>query len=95
MPRAAVASVLEALAATRPDSRPVVVAVDVPSGIDVDSGAVPDQTVLPATLTVTFGAAKAGLLRSPSRELAGELSVIDIGLGPQLADVPPALVVDD
>lgn len=95
MPRAAVAAVLEALAATRPDSRPVVVAVDVPSGIDVDSGAVPDQTVLPATLTVTFGAAKAGLLCSPARELAGELSVIDIGLGPQLADVPPALVVDD
>lgn len=40
---------------------PTVVAVDVPSGIDPDEGSVPEGAVLPAEVTVTFGAVKAGL----------------------------------
>jgi hydroxyethylthiazole kinase-like uncharacterized protein yjeF len=62
------------------DDRPTVVAVDVPSGIDADTGAA-DDAVLPADLTVTFGAMKAGLLREPARTLAGRVVVVDIGLG--------------
>jgi NAD(P)H-hydrate repair Nnr-like enzyme with NAD(P)H-hydrate epimerase domain len=58
---------------------PLVVAVDVPSGIDADTGAA-DDAVLPADLTVTFGAMKAGLLREPARTLAGRVILIDIGL---------------
>lgn len=56
-----------------------VVAVDIPSGIDPDTGAVPGA-VLPAALTVTFGAAKAGLLLEPARSLAGRVALVEIGL---------------
>ncbi|RIJ54010.1 NAD(P)H-hydrate epimerase, partial [Clavibacter lycopersici] len=41
---------------------PVVVACDIPSGVGCDDGRVPDPTVLPADVTVTFGAGKPGLL---------------------------------
>jgi hydroxyethylthiazole kinase-like uncharacterized protein yjeF len=70
---------------------PRVVAVDIPSGIDPDDGSVPDQTVLPADVTVTFGACKAGLLLPPAAALAGDIRVIDIGLGAQLAHVEPVV----
>jgi len=62
---------------------PFVVAVDVPSGIGVDDGTV-SGPVLPACLTVTFGAPKPGLLLPPARELAGRVQVVDIGLTPGL-----------
>jgi NAD(P)H-hydrate repair Nnr-like enzyme with NAD(P)H-hydrate epimerase domain len=65
-----------------------VVAVDLPSGVGPDDGAVIGP-VLPALVTVTFGAVKAGLLLSPGRELAGDVRLVDIGLGPRLADVEP------
>ena len=81
-----VAAVLPALAE---DDAPVVVACDLPSGTGPDDGAVPSPVVLPATVTVTFGAAKAGLLLPPARDLVGELVVVDIGLGPQLAGQEP------
>ncbi len=50
--------------------RPWVVAVDTPSGIGVDDGTVPGP-VLRADRTVTFGAAKPGLLLPPATHLAG------------------------
>jgi NAD(P)H-hydrate epimerase len=74
---------------------PHVVAVDLPSGIGPDDGAVPDPTVLPAALTVTFGAHKAGLLVEPAASLVGDVVLVDIGLLPDLADVPPAVSVPD
>jgi NAD(P)H-hydrate epimerase len=76
-------------------SSPVVVAVDLPSGIGPDDGRVPHPAVLPADVTVTFGAVKAGLLIEPARSLAGRVILIDIGLGPQLADIEPVLQVAD
>jgi NAD(P)H-hydrate repair Nnr-like enzyme with NAD(P)H-hydrate epimerase domain len=69
---------------------PLVVAVDIPSGIDADSGAV-DGPVLPADLTVTFGALKAGLLQGPAAALAGRVELVDIGLADELAKVRPLL----
>ena len=57
-----------------------VVAVDIPSGVDPDEGTVTDAVVLPADLTVTFGAVKAGLLLGAGAELAGRVSLIEIGL---------------
>jgi hydroxyethylthiazole kinase-like uncharacterized protein yjeF len=78
----------------REDS-PVVVAVDLPSGIHPDDGSVPDPAVLPADVTVTFGAVKVGLLLEPARSLAGRVILIDIGLLPQLADVEPLLRLAD
>jgi hydroxyethylthiazole kinase-like uncharacterized protein yjeF len=64
--------------------RPWVVAVDAPSGIGVDDGAVPGP-VLPADRTVTFGAAKPGLLLPPATHLTGHGAVVDLGL-----DLPAA-----
>jgi hydroxyethylthiazole kinase-like uncharacterized protein yjeF len=73
---------------------PLVVAVDLPSGIGPDDGRVPHAAVLPADVTVTFGALKAGLFLEPARSLAGRVILIDIGLGPELAGVEPIMQVD-
>lgn len=67
-----------------PVLRPWVVAVDVPSGVGVDDGALPGR-VLPADLTVTFGAVKPGLLVPPAASVAGEIEHVDLGLRPVLA----------
>jgi NAD(P)H-hydrate epimerase len=67
-----------------PGRRPLVVAVDLPSGIGVDDGRVPDTTVLPADLTVTFGGIKSGLVRRPAADYTGRLVVVDIGIGEEL-----------
>ncbi|MFD4629969.1 NAD(P)H-hydrate dehydratase [Streptomyces sp. NPDC058284] len=56
-----------------------VVAVDLPSGVDADTGEVPGDAVR-ADVTVTFGAYKPGLLIDPGREYAGTVRLVDIGL---------------
>ncbi|MFI6091519.1 NAD(P)H-hydrate dehydratase [Streptomyces sp. NPDC051218] len=56
-----------------------VVAVDLPSGVDADSGVVDGEAVR-ADVTVTFGAYKPGLLIDPGREYAGVVRLVDIGL---------------
>ena len=58
-----------------------VVAVDLPSGIDADTGAV-DGPAVHADVTVTFGAIKPGLLIDPGAGHAGTVELIDIGLHP-------------
>jgi hydroxyethylthiazole kinase-like uncharacterized protein yjeF len=68
----------------------VVVAVDLPSGIDADTGAVEGLAVR-ADVTVTFGAIKPGLLIDPGARYAGALDLVDIGLRPYLPDPPSAL----
>ena len=67
------------LAVLAMEPHPVVVAVDLPSGVDPDDGSA-DDAVLPASLTVTFGAMKAGLLAEPGRSLAGRIVLVDLGL---------------
>lgn len=62
-----------------------VVAVDVPSGIDVDGGTTHHGSHVEADLTVTFGTHKIGLLAGPSAPAAGTVRLVDIGLGPYLA----------
>ncbi|WP_434614829.1 bifunctional ADP-dependent NAD(P)H-hydrate dehydratase/NAD(P)H-hydrate epimerase [Arthrobacter sp. A5] len=69
-------------------SGPSVVACDLPSGVDADTGEV-FEPVLKAGLTVTFGAAKTGLFSPPGEGVAGRVQVIGIGLEGQLRD--PAL----
>ncbi|SHG03076.1 yjeF C-terminal region, hydroxyethylthiazole kinase-related/yjeF N-terminal region [Jatrophihabitans endophyticus] len=59
------------------------VAVDVPSGVDADTGAVEGETVH-ADVTVTFGALKPGLVVGTGAERAGELRLVDIGLAATL-----------
>ncbi|TFV91045.1 NAD(P)H-hydrate dehydratase [Blastococcus sp. CT_GayMR20] len=57
----------------------VTVAVDVPSGVDADTGAV-QETAFPAVHTVTFGAVKVGLVVGKGRGHAGQVHLVDIGL---------------
>ena len=63
---------------------PRVVAVDLPSGVDADSGAV-DPGTLNADLTITLGAPKIGLFWFPAMQAVGQLQVGSIGLPPALA----------
>ncbi|ROS76821.1 bifunctional ADP-dependent NAD(P)H-hydrate dehydratase/NAD(P)H-hydrate epimerase [Cellulomonas sp. PhB143] len=65
--------------------RPVVVAVDAPSGIGVDDGTV-GGPVLPADVTLTFGATKPGLLLPPAAHLAGDVHFVDLGLSQPIAE---------
>jgi ADP-dependent NAD(P)H-hydrate dehydratase / NAD(P)H-hydrate epimerase len=67
-----------------------VVAVDLPSGIDADTGAVQGLAVR-ADVTVTFGAIKPGLLIDPGARYAGALDLVDIGLRPYLPYPPSVL----
>jgi len=60
-----------------------VVAVDMPSGLDSDTGAICGVAVK-ADLTVTFGVAKPGHFVFPGREMVGELEVVDIGIPSQV-----------
>lgn len=56
-----------------------VLAIDIPSGIDAGSGAV-DPDAVRATLTLTLGAAKPGLLLEPARAHVGSLWCARIGI---------------
>ncbi len=61
--------------------RPVpVVAIDVPSGVDPDTGETPGSA-LRATLTVACGCAKPGLAITPGSLYAGKVVIADIGIG--------------
>ncbi|MFJ1806714.1 MULTISPECIES: NAD(P)H-hydrate dehydratase [unclassified Streptomyces] len=76
-----------ALAATVAGARAAVVAVDLPSGVDADTGEVHGSAIR-ADLTVTFGTHKPGLLVDPAREYAGSVHLVDIGLGGELPAEP-------
>jgi len=60
-------------------------ALDLPSGLDADSGAV-DRACLYADNTITLGFPKPGLYNPPGLERAGKITVADIGIPPYLAD---------
>jgi hydroxyethylthiazole kinase-like uncharacterized protein yjeF len=72
-----------ALARAAAEGPGVTVAVDVPSGVDADTGAV-QGTAFPALHTVTFGAVKLGLVVGEGRGYAGQVHLVDIGLDPCL-----------
>jgi NAD(P)H-hydrate epimerase len=74
MPEGIWASAIGALAG----SGAPVVAVDIPSGVDGASGGIEGESVR-AELTVTFGAAKTGVVLLPGAARAGAVRVVDIG----------------
>lgn len=81
-------------AGSTPDSGPIIVAVDCPSGLDCDTGQI-DTNTLHAHETVTMAAAKPGLFVFPGAEAVGKLHIGDIGLPehlPELDDISLTLV---
>jgi NAD(P)H-hydrate epimerase len=70
----------------QPDVYPAVVAVDCPSGLNCDTGAL-DALALPAALTVTFAGPKRGHFIFPGAAACGELVAADIGIPPHLPEI--------
>jgi NAD(P)H-hydrate epimerase len=65
-----------------------VLAVDLPSGLDCDSGQ-PAMHTIRATLTCTFFSAKPGFFAPGAKSYTGELHILDIGLPPDLVEQVP------
>ena len=65
--------------------RLIILAVDLPSGLDADTGAI-DPACLTADVTVTLGYPKLGHFLFPGAERVGRLQVADIGIPPALAE---------
>jgi hydroxyethylthiazole kinase-like uncharacterized protein yjeF len=75
--------------------RPLVISVDIPSGVAVDTGEVPGPAVR-ADVTVTFGCLKPALVVGPAAALAGQVDLVDIGLAaPTWLRGSPALRLPD
>lgn len=76
----------------RTGQRAVLVAVDVPSGVEVDTGHVPPTndgtSAVSADVTVAFGALKPALVVGPAAVRAGQVDLVDIGLGAWLRGTP-------
>ncbi|MGV1004156.1 MAG: NAD(P)H-hydrate dehydratase [Candidatus Nanopelagicales bacterium] len=62
-----------------------IVAADLPSGVDADTGAAPGPAVQ-AAVTATFGVVKVGLAVQPGRGYAGVVTLVDIGVDPALIE---------
>lgn len=76
----------EAVAALRAVAGVPIVAVDTPSGVEVDTGELAGEHVR-AALTVTFGTHKVAHLVDPAAAACGAVQLVDLGL-----DLPPAAV---
>ena len=62
-----------------------IIALDIPSGLNADTGAV-TPSCLHADNTITLGFPKPGLYQFPGAERAGKISVVDIGIPASLVD---------
>jgi hydroxyethylthiazole kinase-like uncharacterized protein yjeF len=62
-----------------------IIALDLPSGLNADTGAV-DPACLYADNTITLGLPKTGLLKAPGVEIVGRITVADIGIPAYLVD---------
>ncbi len=92
-PLAGVLDALKEARRKRPGLR--LVALDLPTGLDADTGAI-DRSCVPADLTVTLGYPKVGLLTFPGASYVGKMTVADIGLPPgQEEDVHLDLITSE
>ena len=69
--------------ARQQSSHTKIVALDLPSGLNADSGQV-DPACLSADVTVTLGYPKVGLFAFPGAKSVGEMMVVDIGIPAEL-----------
>jgi NAD(P)H-hydrate epimerase len=80
--RSPIAELISAINAAR---KGYTVAIDVPSGLDCDTGR-PGGEAIRADLTVTFVAPKVGFLQPGAVEWTGEVRVVGIGTPPGLVE---------
>ena len=82
--------VLDRLSDARADRtlRPHLVAIDVPSGVDPDTG-LADPAAVRVDTTVALGFAKVGLFAMPGRAIAGNIAEVEIGLPEGAGDALP------
>ncbi len=74
---------------------PVILAIDIASGLDSDTGEA-DPHTLPADYTLTLGYPKTGLFNSHTAiALSGEIRVLDIGIPPNLAENISSEIIDE
>jgi hydroxyethylthiazole kinase-like uncharacterized protein yjeF len=72
----------------------LIVAVDIPSGLDADTGAV-DPSCPYADVTITLGYPKLGLYNFPGAERAGRIVIADIGLPANMGEnIPTELITE-
>jgi ADP-dependent NAD(P)H-hydrate dehydratase / NAD(P)H-hydrate epimerase len=88
-PREPAKSAIDSINEAAADDRVIVIACDVPSGVDASTGEVAG-TAVRADATGTFHAGKPGLWISPGKDHAGDVTVIDIGI-PRGAPVLPTV----
>jgi NAD(P)H-hydrate epimerase len=79
----AAAEAIEAINRLEDDPEVTVIAVDLPSGLDADTGRALGHAVI-ADATLTIGTPKIGLALEPGRSLAGQVSVARIGIADSL-----------
>ncbi len=83
----------DAIAAINAAGKPVL-AVDLPSGVDADSGGLLTEEPVRADLTVSFVAAKLGLVTGAAVDYVGALVVDDLGLPATVRDQPGVAILD-
>ena len=88
-----IASPFAELVAYANQQRCPVLSLDVPSGIDSDTGAVLGSAIR-ATHTITFIAMKPGLVTLDGPDYAGEIAVADLGLDCAALCAPSAWIVE-
>ncbi|MBI4267528.1 MAG: NAD(P)H-hydrate dehydratase [Chloroflexi bacterium] len=72
-----------------------IIALDLPSGLDADSGAV-DPACIAADNTITLGFPKPGLFNLPGAARAGKITIVDIGIPANLVEgVTTELLTDE
>jgi hydroxyethylthiazole kinase-like uncharacterized protein yjeF len=82
-PRGSIKILVEKLrASTSQDGRRAIVAVDIPTGLDADTGQLFDPHVQ-ADYTVTVQYIKRGMLQFPGRDVCGAISAVPIGIAPE------------
>ncbi len=86
-PKGPVAHVIECLR----EVAPPIFAIDVPSGMDADTGA---GCVAAAGDTITFGQPKFGHFLYPGRAACGRLHLVDIGLSPGAIEAQPPIFLN-
>lgn len=72
---------VNAISTKRTDGSPAVVAVDLPTGINADTGEIMG-TAIKADLTVATGILKYGHMHEPGRSMAGEVHCVSLDLPP-------------